>query len=47
MGSEGRARLKADLHERFGNAIKSGDLLELNFVRYEVGAPQSADAGSE
>ena len=47
VGAAGQARLKADLQERFGNAIKGGDIREFNFIRYVVGAPPAADAGSE
>jgi len=46
-GASGESRLKADLHTRFGNAIKSGDITELNFVHYEVSARPAKDAGAE
>lgn len=46
-GSEGKARLKADLRERFGNAIKSGNIRELNFLKYEIESRPRPDAGTE
>ena len=44
-GADGRARFEHDLRARFGNAIKTGTLQEVEFTRYEVGPRTPRDAG--
>lgn len=39
LGGEGKARFLADLRERFGNVIRTGDIKDLRFTRYEVVDP--------
>lgn len=39
MGSDGKARFLADLRERFGNILRTGNLKNLQFKRYEVVEP--------
>ena len=46
-GAAGRERFERDLKARFGNAIKTGAVNEVEFTRYEVFSRPPPDAGAD